>query len=100
MSEKGKEKLVIPIRGFAAGETGAAWSAATSGVQDGHAITVALKEMPDDPDPVVDVLYAEVAPLELWLDIAHAYRRQGKITQAIDLFTDDEVVESKYNDGG
>ena len=80
--ESGKEKLVIPIRGFASEERNVS-SAATVGVQDGHAVTVSLKELPDDPDPIVDVLYAEVAPLELWLDIAHAYREGGRDQAAL-----------------
>ena len=42
-----------------------------------------------------DALLSLGTPLKFWLDIAHAYRKMGKIKQALDLFTEEGMQEGE-----
>lgn len=48
----GYDSLLIPIRG------------------SDESVEVKLDELPEDPSDILDILKAEVAPLELWLKFA------------------------------
>jgi hypothetical protein len=39
-------------------------------------VAVPLDQLPDDPDELLDILKAEEAPLQLWLEFAKAYLSQ------------------------
>lgn len=42
-------------------------------------VEVPVDELPEDENDVIDILQAELAPLELWLRFAVEYYRQGKL---------------------
>ena len=42
-------------------------------------VEVPVDELPEDENDVIDILQAEVAPLDLWLRFAVEYYRQGKL---------------------
>ena len=41
-------------------------------------VEVQINELPDDANDVIDILQAEVAPLDLWLRFAVEYYKQGR----------------------
>ena len=42
-------------------------------------VEVLVSELPEDVEDVIEILVAEVAPLELWLRFAVEYYRQGRL---------------------
>lgn len=44
-------------------------------------VSVAVADLPDDADEMLEVLTAESAPLSLWIEVAKAYLAQGKYKQ-------------------
>ncbi|KAK9810525.1 hypothetical protein WJX72_012163 [[Myrmecia] bisecta] len=59
-------------------------------------VSVPLDQLPDDPDELLGILKAEIAPLSLWLDIAKVYLSQGRIDQYLTVLnegTSPEVEE-------
>lgn len=44
-------------------------------------VEVAVSALPDDANDIVDILQAEMAPLDLWLKFAVEYYKQGKLEQ-------------------
>lgn len=44
-------------------------------------VEVQVSELPDDANDIVDILQAEMAPLDLWLKFAVEYYKQGKLEQ-------------------
>lgn len=44
-------------------------------------VSVAVADLPDDADEMLEVLTAESAPLSLWIEVAKAYLAQGKYQQ-------------------
>eukprot|EP00873_Tetraselmis_striata_P036611 jgi/Tetstr1/456875/TSEL_043547.t1 len=59
-------------------------------------VAVPLDQLPDDPDELLDILKAEEAPLQLWLEFAKAYLSQDMVKQFLHILTEgtsEEVVE-------
>jgi RNA polymerase-associated protein CTR9 len=44
-------------------------------------VEVSCADLPDDANDIVDILQAEMAPLDLWLKFAVEYYKQGKLEQ-------------------
>ena len=44
-------------------------------------VEVAVSALPDDANDIVDILQAEMAPLDLWLKFAVEYYKQGRLEQ-------------------
>jgi tetratricopeptide (TPR) repeat protein len=44
-------------------------------------VEVSCAELPDDANDIVDILQAEMAPLDLWLKFAVEYYKQGRLEQ-------------------
>ena len=50
-------------------------------LQTDEVVSVAVADLPDDADEMLEVLTAESAPLSLWIEVAKAYLAQGKYEQ-------------------
>jgi len=65
-----------------------------------EAVEVKLSELSDDPTRLIDILKAEIAPLDLWLKFAVAYYRNGKYNAFCTILEDAEVddpeIENHY----
>ena len=53
-----------------------------------QAVKLSLKALPESVEDLMTLLYGESVSLDLWLDLAYAYRKSGKIQQAIELLED------------
>ena len=76
------EVLQIPIRGAE------------------EVVTVRVEDLQEDPSDIVDILKAELAPLELWLELALIYFKKGNINafKAILQEGADPALETHYPD--
>jgi len=59
--EVGSEMILIPIR------------------NSDQVVEVKIAELPEDPTDIIDILKAELAPLDLWLQFAITYYKLGNI---------------------
>lgn len=48
-----------------------------------QAVELPLESLPEDVDAVLQLLKGEIAPLDLWIDVAKAYLCRGKINQFV-----------------
>ncbi|KAF0682722.1 Aste57867_25173 [Aphanomyces stellatus] len=57
-------------------------------------------ELPEDSNDIMDILRAEIAPLEVWLNVAIEYYLQGHVDQLEQIFEQATVAEADeiYND--
>mmetsp|Transcript_30998 Transcript_30998/g.60472 ORF Transcript_30998/g.60472 Transcript_30998/m.60472 type:complete len:1199 (+) Transcript_30998:99-3695(+) len=64
------------------------------------AVEVPVQALPDTYDDVTDLLKSEVAPLQLWLEFAVAYYKQGKLTQFEEILKEctDETALQHYTE--
>eukprot|EP01104_Vermistella_antarctica_P010352 TRINITY_DN2757_c1_g2_i1.p1 TRINITY_DN2757_c1_g2~~TRINITY_DN2757_c1_g2_i1.p1 ORF type:complete len:1070 (+),score=325.80 TRINITY_DN2757_c1_g2_i1:164-3373(+) len=63
-------------------------------------IKVLVSELPEDHDEILEVLQAEIAPLDIWLEIALAYFKQDRLLQFREILEagSDPEVESYFDD--
>ena len=81
IDDKEKEEcLFIPIRG-----------------SDDLVVKVKIDELPEDALDIIDILKAELAPLDLWFNFAISYYRQGKENQFLSIMVEgaDPALDGK-----
>ncbi|OQS02508.1 RNA polymerase-associated protein CTR9 [Thraustotheca clavata] len=57
-------------------------------------------ELPEDPNDIMEILRAEIAPLEVWLNVAVEYYLQGKVSAFEQIFEQATMADADeiYND--
>ncbi|CAH0517019.1 unnamed protein product [Peronospora belbahrii] len=65
-----------------------------------QAVEVFVDELPDDVNDIIDILRAEVAPLDVWLQFAVEYYNQGHVSQFHEILAvaSEPGIEEIYKD--
>lgn len=58
-----------------------------------EAVSIHRRDLPDDPNPVLDLLASEAAPLQSWFDTAKAYLANGNVRAFRDIIADATSAE-------
>lgn len=58
-----------------------------------EAVSIHRRDLPPDPNPVLDLLASEAAPLQSWFDAAKAYLANGNVKAFTDIIADATSAE-------
>eukprot|EP00899_Mesostigma_viride_P008770 jgi/Mesvir1/17895/Mv12965-RA.1 len=63
-------------------------------------VQIPVDKLPEDSNDVLDILKAEEAPLDLWLELARAYHQQGKYSQFVQILEEgsSEEIDEHFPD--